>query len=186
MPGNAESRCLVGKRIENWPELQAMYVIHNKSHREIAVYAGSSNSTISVRAKRDDWEGKRLAYKASIAQRSYETAAAVVSNQNSAVIEENILVARAYIRLTAQKLREGTLTPNAKDALEFMKFLVEQLASKEDPAGRTQVIEGTASVVSGTDTEFLRRLAEAARDRVAGPGGLGEDPVGDSSRTRPN
>lgn len=174
-------------RLENWEELRALYVIHGKSHREIAQMAGCSNSTVSMRAKREDWEGQRVAYKSSIAQRGYENAAAVVANENAAALRENILISRAYLRVFTQALKDGTIKPNAKDALDMMRFLTEQLAplANEGTGDGPKIIEGTA-VPGGTGSDFLRRLAEVARSRVAAPGGLGGDAVGDPPTTRTN
>lgn len=175
-------------KIENWEELRALYVIHNKSHREIAHMAGCSNSTISVRARKEDWDGQRMAYRASIAQRGYENAAAVVANENAGILRENILLARAYLRLTAQAMKDGTIKPNAKDALEMMRYLTEQLAplANEGTGDGPRIIEGSAVSVGGAGSDFLRRLVEVARTRVAPPGGLGGDAVGDPPATRTN
>ena len=173
-------------RIENWDELRALYVVHGKSHREIAKLAGCSNSSISSRAKRDDWEGQRLAYQSSVAQRGYEMAAITKANEGVQIVDESVVVARAYLRVFAQSIRDGTVKTNARDALEFMKFLVEQAGPKGDSQhSDPKVIDGSASPVEGRE-DLLRRLLDIARTRVAAPGGLGGAAVDDPKRTLPN
>lgn len=176
----------MGKRVDNWEELRSLYVVHGKTARQIAVLAGISNSTVSMRARREDWDGQRLAYKSSVAQRGYEMAAATSANENQMIVSESVLIARAYLRTFAQSLKDGTVKTNAKDALEFMKFLSEQMgikAGKESNGPR--VIEGTATPVEDR-SEFLRRLVEIARTRVASPGGLGGAAVDGPERARQN
>jgi hypothetical protein len=172
-------------KVENWPELERMFVVDGKSHREIAVYAGTSNSTISQKAKRDDWTGRRIAYHQAIARRGYETEAAQSAVELDVIRKESTLLARAYLRTFANSIRDGSLKPNAKDALEFMKFLADQDPTGEAAKSGPTVISGTSVPVEGGD-DFLRRIVEVARARVASPGGLGEDPLGDPPTTRTN
>ena len=178
-------------RVDNWSELERLFVVEGKTARSIATIAGISNSTVSARAKREDWEGRRIAYKARLAQRGYEQTADAVAHQQQEVRTESILVARAYIRTFAQQLAEKKIATNAKDTLEFIRFL----ASEMDPVkgeglkdGSTKVIEGTAvpTIGSGSGEDFLRRIVEVARTRVAAPGGLGGDPVGEPPGTLSN
>jgi len=177
-------------RVDNWSELERLFVVEGMTARKIATFAGISNSTVSARAKREDWEGRRIAYKARLAQRGYEASADAVAHQQVEVRQESILVARAYIRTFAQQLAEKKVTTNAKDTLEFIRFL----ASEMDPAkgeglkDGTKVIEGTAvpTLGSGSGEDFLRRIVEVARTRVAAPGGLGGDPMGESPGTLKN
>ena len=88
-------------RVDNWSELERLFVVEGMTARKIAATAGISNSTVSARAKREDWEGRRIAYKARLAQRGYEASADAVAHQQVEVRQESILVARAYIRTFA-------------------------------------------------------------------------------------
>lgn len=174
-------------KVDNWPDLEKLYVVDGKTHREIARMAGISNSTVSSRARRDDWEGKRVAYKSALARRGYEQTADAVAHEQGAVLRESTLVARAYIRRFAEQLAGNEVKTNAKDTLEFMRFLVDQLNPEKGEGlkdGPT-VIEGTAFPTGG-GSDFLRRVVELARTRVAEPGGLGGDPLGKPSRTLEN
>lgn len=174
-------------KVSNWPDLEKMYVVDGKTHREIARLAGLSNSTVSAKARTDDWEGKRVAYKSALARRGYEAAAEAVGHEQEAVLRENLIISRAYLRSFAQQLSRGEIKTNAKDAIEFMRFLVDQFdaAKGEGLKDGPKVIEGSA-VVTGGNEEFLRRVVELARSRVDAPGGLGADPVGEPPGTLPN
>ena len=174
-------------KVDNWSELERMYVVDGKSHREIARIADISNSTVSQKAKRDDWEGKRLAYQASLNRRGYELAAAEVANEQHLIVKENVLVSRAYIRTFAQQLAEGKVTTNAKDALSFMQFLAETFdATKgEGLKDGPKVIEGSAVSV-GDNADLVRRVVEAARSRRAPAGGVDGGVLGRPEGTLPN
>jgi len=170
-------------RVDNWSELERLFVVEGKTAREVARIAGISNSTVSARAKREDWEGRKIAYKARLAQRGYEMTADTVAHEQHEVKRESILVARAYIRTFAQQLAEKKIATNAKDTLEFIRFLsMEMDPSKgEGLKDGPKVIEGTSTpTAGGSGEDFLRRIVEVARTRVAAPGGLGGDPMGES------
>jgi hypothetical protein len=175
-------------KVQNWSELERLYVVESKTHREIARMFDLSNSTVSAKARRDDWEGKRIAYKASLNRRSYELTAESVSHEQHAVKAENVLIARAYIRTFGQQLAEGKIATNAKDTLEFIKFIVSEFDPNkgEGLKSGTTVIEGQAISVNNAGEDVLRRVLEAARARVTAPGGLGADPLVEPPGTRPN
>jgi hypothetical protein len=174
-------------RIDNWSELERLYVVEGKSHREIAKIAGCSNSSVSAKAKRDDWEGKRIAYKSALSRRGYEMTADAVAHEQQEVRRESVLVARAYIRTFATQLAEGKVATNAKDTLEFIRFLAEQMdpGKGEGLKDGPKVIEGSA-VTTGGNEEFLRRVVDVARSRLAAGRGVGGDLLGEPPGTLKN
>jgi hypothetical protein len=174
-------------RIDNWSELERLYVVEGKTHREIARIAGCSNSSVSQKAKRDDWEGKRIAYKAALSRRGYEMTAESVAHEQQEVRRESILVSRAYIRTFATQLAEGKVQTNAKDTLEFIRFLAGEMdpAKGEGLKDGPKVIEGNAVAVGGNE-EFLRRIVDVARTRLAAGRGVGGDLLGESPGTLKN
>lgn len=172
-----------------WPrdEARAKYVTEGKSCRELGKIYSISHSVIADLARKEDWEGQRLAYRNSVAQRSYEQIADAVSHEQAQIRTESVLVARGYIRQFAKDLAEGQIKTNAKDALEFIKVLASELAPAGEGNG-PKVIEGSAIPIpgAGAGPEFLRRLVEVARERVAAPRGLGAGSVVEPSGTLPN
>jgi hypothetical protein len=174
-------------RIDNWSELERLYVVEGKTHREIARIAGCSNSSVSQKAKRDDWEGKRIAYKAALSRRGYEMTADAVAHEQQEVRRESVLVARAYIRTFATQLAEGKVQTNAKDTLEFIRFLADQMdASKgEGLKDGPKVIDGHAVSVGGNE-DFLRRIVDVARARLTPRGGVVGDLLGEPPGTLKN
>lgn len=176
-------------KVENWSELERLFVVEGKSHREIARIGGVSNSTVSQKAKRDDWEGKRIAYQASLSRRGYELTAETVANEQHVIKSEAVLVSRAYIRSFGQQLAEGKVNTNAKDALEFMKFLIGEMdpSKGEGLKDGPKVIEGSAVSVEG-GSDVLRRILEVARDRSRGSstGSVGDAEVVDPPRPLQN
>lgn len=170
----------------NYEELERLYVTEGLSCRELGRRYGVSHSVVAEKARREDWEGKKFAYKASLARRGYENMAAAVASEHAEIQKESILVARAYIRKFAQDMSQGKVTTNAKDAVEFMRMLASELAPEKGEGlkdGPT-VIEGKA--IPGGDTDFLRRVVEMARQRVSAPGVLGTGPLVEPADTRPN
>jgi predicted DNA-binding protein YlxM (UPF0122 family) len=170
----------------DYAELKQLYLSEELSFRQLGERFGISHSAIADRAKREDWEGQRMAFKASMAQREYESLAVVKSSETAQVLSENILIARAYLRRFAQDLKDGKIATNAKDAHLMITFLSETVspAKGEGSPDAPKVIEGTVLPAGGA--EFLRRVVEVARGRVAAPGNLGADPLVESPRTRPN
>lgn len=170
----------------DYSELAKLYVTEGLSCRELARRYGVSHSVVAQKARRDDWEGQRAAYKASLARRGYENMAAAVANDHAEVQRESVLVARAYIRKFAQDLSQGKVATNAKDTVEFMKMLATDLSPErgEGLKDGPKVVEGRA--LPGGDTDFLRRVVEMARERVAAPGVLGPGPLVEPSEPRQN
>jgi hypothetical protein len=153
------------------------FVLEGQSVRKISMDMGlKSWSSMNAIAKRDDWKGQRQAYLASIARRSYETAAATVASEQNAIKDEAILAARATVRAYIQKFlnADGTyktgVEVNSKDALLWAQFLVSEMV---DPGGPSTEAPDHARNVTPPDADLLRRVVEAARERVAPTGGVG-------------
>ena len=69
-----------GKPKIDYKEAERRFVIEEHSIRKICTDMGlKSNASMSNIARRDDWLGKRAAYKSAIARRSYEVSAASVA-----------------------------------------------------------------------------------------------------------
>lgn len=174
-----------GPKKVDWAAVERAYVTENKSARALAVQFGLSNSTVSAKARTEDWDGKRLAYRNSVSQRSYEKVAESVANESAVIRTESVLAARAYVRKFIEDLRSGEIKTNAKDAVAMIQVLNGTLAPVDGEAkGDPTVIE----VIDAPDNEFLRRLLATARERRggAGAGGLGPNLLGDAPPTRPN
>jgi hypothetical protein len=159
-----------GRAIADYKESERLYVVEGKSLREIALVMGlKSNSSISAVARREDWVGKRQAYQASIARRSYETSAAAVASEQNAIKDEAVLAGRATIRSYLTKLAAGEVAVSAKDALVWAQFLVAEMTA--GPGMSTEAPD--VRNVTPPDAELLRRVVEAARERVAPTGSVG-------------
>jgi hypothetical protein len=159
-----------GRASIDYKEAERRFVIEGQSLRQIAADMGlKSNSSISTVARRDDWAGKRAAYNAAIARRSYEVSAAAVADQGKQIKDETILAGRATIRAYIKAVTEGTITPNARDAQVWAAWLVSEATAPADanPEGPD------ARNVTPPDLDELRRVVEAARRRVGSTGGLG-------------
>lgn len=169
----------------DYKQLRDLFVTEGKGYRELSRMFPISHSVIADRGRKEDWPGQRQAYQASLARRSYEVAADAVGHEQAQIQKESILVARAYIRTFAGQLQAGTINTNAKDTVEFIKLLANELnPARGEVADAPKVIEGTALPVG--DADFLRRVVELARERTAPAGVLGPGPLGDPSDSRPN
>lgn len=166
--------------------LAKLYVTEGLSYRELSRRYGVSHSVIAEKGRRDDWEGQKFAYRSSLARRGYENMAAAVASESAEVAKESILVARAYVRKFAQDLSQGKITTNARDTVEFMRMLASELAPEKGEGLKDdhKVIEG--KVLPGGGTDFLRRVVELARERVAAPGVLGTGPLVEPPESRQN
>jgi hypothetical protein len=172
-----------GRSLIDYKEAERLYVLEGKSLRQIARDLGlRSNASISAIARREDWAGRRSAYLASIARRSYETAAATVANEQNEIRNEAVLAGRATVRKYIEGLADGSIKPNAKDAQVWAQFLMD--AMRETSGMSTDVPE--VKVVSPPDTELLRRVVEAARERVAPSRGVGPDVLVQPANPRPD
>lgn len=172
-----------GRSTIDYTEAERRFVVEGKSIRAIAKEMGlKSWSSMASIAKRDDWVGKRQAYLAAIARRSYETAAATQAGENNAIRDEAVLAARATIRQYLNDLSVGNIKVTPKDAHLWAQLLLDEMraplaTSTEAPNVRN---------VTPPDTEHLRRIVEAARGRVDPPGSLGSTALVESPRARPN
>lgn len=168
----------------DYKEAERRYVVEGQSVRSIARELGlKSWSSMNTIALREDWKGKRQAYLNAIARRSYEHVAEGVAHENSEITKEAVLAGRATIRLYLDKLSRKEIAVTAKDALLWAQFLLSEMnpshveESSEAPNVRN---------VTPPDAELLRRVVEAARERVAPAGSLGSTPLVQSKDTRAN
>jgi len=141
---------------------EQMFVVQEMGIREVARHFGVSPSAVSSFAKREDWIGKRMAYKSAIARRSYESMADRVAAEKNEIAKESVLAARATIRKYLNDLAAGKVSVTAKDAELMMRFLVQELAPHEGPSHEPPMKD-----VTPPDHEFLRKVIETARGRVA-------------------
>ena len=75
---------MAGKAKIDYKEAERRYVVEEQSIRQISADMGlKSNASMSAVARREDWAGKRMAYKASVARRSYEVSAANVASEGA-------------------------------------------------------------------------------------------------------
>jgi hypothetical protein len=147
----------------DYDKLEKMYVTEDRSDAELAKLAGVTPQSVSEYGKRNDWPGKRAAYKSALARRGYEQVAEAVAYKKTQIIEESITVARATLRAYANGILEGKIPVSAKDAAEMIRLLVKELAPDDsrDQRDAPVVINGTA------DADFYRRLVETAQERLA-------------------
>jgi AcrR family transcriptional regulator len=159
------------------------YVTSNLSLREIARRNGISHSSLAKHARDNDWEGKRIAYKAALSRRGYEAMAAEIASQEGIIREESLIVMRATLRKYAEALAAGNVAITTKDAVEAIKTIAFLMGEPKD--GR-QNDAADARPVNKPDAEHLRRIAEAARRQLAGPSVLGRPAAEGEPRARPN
>jgi hypothetical protein len=172
-----------GRARIDYKEAERRFVVEDHSLRQIATDMGlKSNSSISAVARRDDWVGKRAAYKAAIARRSYEVSAAAVANEGKTIRDETILAARASIRTYLNDLKDGKVQVSSKDAKEWASWLLVAVASGGEANSEAPDVKN----VTPPDMEQLRRLVEAARGRVSPAGSLGPDPLVQPANPRPD
>jgi hypothetical protein len=169
----------------DYDELKKLYVTEHKSYRELSrMFPIVSFSTIAERGRKEDWDGSRRIFEASIARRSYEGIADAVAHEQSQIRSESVLVARAYVRKFAVALAEDKVQMNSKDAIEFIRLLADVLAPakiSETKDGPT-ILEGKAV----RDDGFLRRVVELARGGIAPAGGAGPGLLVSPPGTRSN
>lgn len=170
-----------GPQKVDWTVLEREAVTEGISDREIARRHALSNATVSSYARKNDWAGKKLAYRNAVSRRSYEKVAESVANETADITKENVLAARMYVRKFIADLNSGTIKPNAKDAIEFIKLLVTELmAPPEEKTDSVTIVE------SQPDGDVLRRLLDTARQRGAIPGPVDSGLLVDSPTPRQN
>lgn len=165
----------------DYASLEKMHVVEGTSFSALARAAGVSPQSVSEYARRNDWKGKRAAYESSIARRGYENIAATVASQSAEIRMESVQVARATLRAYANALVSGQVVPTAKDAALMIDLLAKEL-TPSDLRDHEATIVSTAS----PDTEFLRRVVEAARGKFSGTGDVEGALLGGTPRTRAN
>lgn len=172
-----------GRAIADYKEAERQYVTERKSIRAICRDMGlRSWSGMATVAKRDDWEGKRVAYESAIARRSYEVSAATVANQNKEIRDEAVLAGRATIRQYLMDLKDKKVTVTPRDAQIWAAFLLAETREETGPSTEVPNVRN----VTPPDAELLRRVVEAARERVAPTGGLGPAALVEPAEPRPN
>lgn len=171
------------KRVD-WKPIKDAYVTEGKSARELAREHGLSNSTISTRARAEDWDGQKLAYKNAIARRSYEKIADSVAHEQTEITKESVLAARMYVRTFINDLQSGAIKPNAKDTIAFIALLISEL--RPQSSQETDHAPDILTVEQAPDGDTLRRILDAARAHVADPGSMGTGVLVEPPSTRPN
>lgn len=174
-----------GPKKADWGEIKRLYITEKKSARELARQFALSNSTISDKVKKEDWDGQRLAYDSSISRRTYDRIADTVAHETAAIRSENILAARAYVRKFIGDLRDGNVQTNARDAVAFIQVLTRELAPERGEGPKTDA-PGVIEVHGPQNTDLLRAILERARSRRVEPGGLDAPLLGNAPDTRPN
>jgi hypothetical protein len=146
----------------NYDALEKMYVTEDKTYAELAKLAGVTPQSVSEYGKRNDWPGKKAAYRSALARRGYENVAEAVAFKQTQIIDEAVAVARATLRRYAIDISEGKIPVTPKDAAEMIRLLVKEL-TPDDSRER----EGAILVGKSPDADFSRRLVETARKRLA-------------------
>lgn len=172
-----------GRSSIDYKEAERRYVIEGQSVRRVAMDMGlKSWSSMNAIALREDWKGKRQAYMTSIARRSYETAAATVASEQNQIRDEAVLAGRATIRAYLADLASGKVHVQPKDAQLWATFLLDQMANP----GMTSTEAPDVRNITPPDTDLLRRVVEAARERVAPTGGVGTTALVVPANPRPD
>lgn len=164
-------------------KIEKDYVTSDLSLREIARRNGISHSSLAKHAKDNDWEGKRVAYKAALSRRGYEAMAAEIAQQEGIIREESLIVMRATLRKYAESLAAGNVAITTKDAVEAIKTIAFLMG---EPKDGKQNDASDARSVNKPDADHLRRVAEAARRQLSGPGVLGGPAQKGKPGARPN
>jgi len=168
----------------DYVEAERRYVVEGQSIRKISKEMGlRSWSSMNSIARREDWSGKRSAYISAIARRSYETAAATVASEQNAIRDEAVLAARASIRQYLTDLKDGKVTVSPKDAHLWASFLLTEMTN---PGVVSVEAPDHARNITPPDADLLRRVVEAARERVTPTGGVGPVALVVASDARPN
>jgi len=172
-----------GRSTIDYKEAERRYVVEGQSVRQIARDMGlKSWSSMNAIALREDWRGRRQAYLSSIARRSYETAAATVASEQTQIRNEAVLAARASIRQYLEDLKDKKVTISPKDAHLWATFLLSEMTA---PTGMSTEAPDARNVTP-PDADLLRRVVEAARERVASTGGVGPTALVIAPDPRPN
>lgn len=153
----------------DYAALEKMYVTEDKTYAELARLAKLTAQSVSEYGKRNDWPGKRAAYRAALSRRGYEQVAEAVSFKQAQIVDEAISVARATLRAYANGIVEGKVQVTAKDAAEMIRLLVKELSPDDTRDNNGPVVIDNQS----EDADFLRRIVETARGRATPTGSVG-------------
>lgn len=142
--------------------LEQEYVTGEVSIRELARRHDMSWSTISARARRENWTDKRDSYRDAVKRRSYERTADRYAHEHAEIRSEAVVAMRATIRQYITQLTNGEIKISPKDASGAVQTLMLLLG---EPTARTEskVVEFSTG---GLDPEVLRRLEELTRARL--------------------
>jgi hypothetical protein len=146
--------------------LEREFVTSDISIRSLALKNSVSFSSLAKFAREQDWAGKRLAYKSTLARRGYEAMAAGLADEQANIRLESITVMRATLRQYAQRLAKDQVPIGVKDAVEAVRVLATLLTAEEGVKDENTLASG-ARTVSGPDADVLRGLVEAARGRLS-------------------
>jgi hypothetical protein len=172
-----------GRQTNDYKEDERLFVVEGKSYRDIEAITGHSFAAIGNKARKDDWKGKRQAYMNAIARRSYENIASSIVAESTEIKNEAILAGRATIRSYLNALQKGEVKVNPKDAQLWAAFLMAELTpGHADTSSEVPDVRN----VTPPDSDLLRRVVEAARERVAPAGSVGPAPLVEPSSSRPN
>ena len=158
------------------------FVTGDVSIRELARRNTVSYSSMAKYARDQDWKGKKVAYQAALSRRGYEAMAAEIAQQEGIIREESVLVMRAALRKYAEQLAAGEVSITTKDAVEAVKTIAYLMGEPDGPGKRGEDIR----TVSKPDADHLKRVADAARRRLADPGVLAGATEPGKPGTRPN
>jgi len=172
-----------GRSAIDYKEAERRYVVDGASIRQIAADMGlRSWSSMATIARDEDWKGKRQAYLSAIARRSYETAAATVAGDRQAITDEAILAGRVTIRKYIEQLNKGEVKVNSRDAQLWAAFLMSEMGMSQGPSTEVPDVRN----VTPPDADLLRRVVEAARERVAPSGSVGPTALVGPANPRPD
>jgi len=165
----------------DYAALEKMYVTEDKTYAELARLAKVTAQSVSEYGKRNDWPGKRAAYRSALSRRGYEQVAEAVGFKQAQIMDEAISVARATLRAYANGIVEGKIPVTARDAAEMIRLLVKELSPDDN-----RDTSGPIVVEHAADADFLRGLVETARGRVSPAGSLAAATAVRATRARPN
>lgn len=142
--------------------LRKEYITGDMSIRQLAATHDMSWSAIASRSRREDWAGKREAYRASVEQRAYDRTAARFASEEAEIRSEVVLAMRATVRAYINQLSNNEIKVSPKDAQGAAQVINLLMGG---PTSRTEskVVEFSTG---GLEPDVLRRLAELARARV--------------------
>ena len=146
----------------DYPEIEKQYVTGEESLRELARRHDVAWSSLAAKARRSEWNDKRLAFRDSVNRRSYERVADKYAAEQGEIRNESVMVMRATLRRYAEQLRDKEVSVNTKDAVAAVGAL-QLLLGEPTARSENKVIEFSTG---GLAAEDLRRLVEFARARI--------------------